>query len=377
MSDSTCSLSSCSICTGTEDSESEHDDFSRSSVDGISTNPHGFDDEYNFNNGEGNLVPIKKSFSADILNHPPLPKFPRYHVKKTDAVPPLPLVPKDKRSLHTSKDPEKGRQSKNTLRSRSLDILDMKSEEASSTGAAHSNPVDLKYQQKSAVESFYMPPNQSNSSEIDQTLGIPITNERMDAMNSMPMAFYPSLGPYMPMSQESFQIPTTIHQYPLISATIPSTSTAKSKEYMPYQSTPVNSAIKDPIVSPASILLNSTNISSTNPSSCGTKKDSGEKNKVKFSDVVNVAVVPEIPRKEKFYNMNDRVKRRPFDPRRELAESLPLFNPEDEYLKDFQRFERDFPPVADMRRNPQASNRNGNEDHKKKSTIKVVHFGVV
>lgn len=315
-------------------------------------------------------MPIKKSFSADLLNHPPLPKFPRYRVKKTDAIPPLPLVSKDKRTLDKP-ELEKGRHSKNA-RSRSLEKLDMKSEESSPT---RNNTFASQFQQKSSMDSFYFPPNQLNTSEIDQTLGIPVTNERIDAMNAVPMAFYPSLGPYIPMTQESFQIPTTIHQYPLISATIPSTSTAKSKEFMPYQSTPVNSTIKDPIVSPASILLNSTNISSTNPSSCGTKKDSGEKNKVKFSDVVNVAVVPEIPRKEKFYNMNDRVKRRPFDPRRELAESLPLFNPEDEYLKDFQRFERDYPP--DIRRTSQAPNRNGNEEHKKKSTIKVVHFGVV
>lgn len=296
--------------------------------------------------------------SAEILNHPPLPKFPRYNAKRTDAIPPLPLVAN--KTSKKSQEPEKQRQ----LRSRSLEKLDEKTGESSNNGF-----FDNKYP--------HPPMEQPYSSEIDQTLGIPITNNRMDVMNGMPMAFYPSLGPYVPLSQDSFQIPTTIHQYPLISATIPSTSTAKSKEYLPYQSTPVNSTLKEPISSPASILLNSSNISSTNPSNCGTKKDSGEKNKVKFSDVVNVAVVPEIPRKEKFYNMNDRVKRRPFDPRRELAESLPLFNPEDEYLKDFQRFERHFPPLGDIRRNPQPPNRNGNEDHKKKSTIKVVHFGVV
>lgn len=344
--DSTCSLSSCSICTDNDesDSENENDNFSRSSADGIPPN-HSLVDDYSV--GDGHLMPMKKSLSADILNHPPLPKFPRYNVKRNAVIPPLPLVANDKHLEQRQ------------LRSRSLEKLDVKSSESTS----HDN---------SYFNNKYQP-----SSEIDQTLGIPLASERIDMMSGIPMAFYPSLGPYVPHSQESFQIPTTIHQYPLVSATIPSTSTAKTKEYMPYPTTP---ALKEPISSPASILLNSSNVSSTNPSNCGTKRDSGEKNKVKFSDVVNVAVVPEIPRKEKFYNMNDRVKRRPFDPRRELAESLPLFNPEDEYLKDFQRFERNFPPVVDMRRHhhPQPPpNRNGNEEHKKKSTIKVVHFGVV
>lgn len=64
-----------------------------------------------------------------------------------------------------------------------------------------------------------------------------------------------------------------------------------------------------------------------------------EMNKVKFSDTVTVAVVPEISRKDKL--QNDRIKRPNgfhklmTDPQRELADSLPLCHPNDEYLKDF------------------------------------------
>ncbi len=73
--------------------------------------------------------------------------------------------------------------------------------------------------------------------------------------------------------------------------------------------------------------------------SANAKKEMSEKNKVKFSDTVTVAVVPEISRKDKM--QNDRMKRPNgfhklmTDPQRELADSLPLCHPNDEYLKDF------------------------------------------
>lgn len=75
------------------------------------------------------------------------------------------------------------------------------------------------------------------------------------------------------------------------------------------------------------------------PSAMNAKKEMSEKNKVKFSDTVTVAVVPEISRKDK--QQNDRIKRPNgfhklmTDPQRELADSLPLCHPNDEYLKDF------------------------------------------
>jgi hypothetical protein len=87
---------------------------------------------------------------------------------------------------------------------------------------------------------------------------------------------------------------------------------------------------------------------------------------VKFSETVTVAVVPEISRKEKVL-----MKRKPYighmDPRRELAESLPLCHPNDDYLGLFS-------PSSEKKKEP--GNKNNSND-KKKPAIKVVHFGVV
>lgn len=61
-------------------------------------------------------------------------------------------------------------------------------------------------------------------------------------------------------------------------------------------------------------------------------RSSGEKN-VKFSDTVTAFIVPEVPRADK----PKRLPTNPFltNPKQELADSLPLCHPEDEYLKDF------------------------------------------
>lgn len=95
--------------------------------------------------------------------------------------------------------------------------------------------------------------------------------------------------------------------------------------------------------------------------------NSGEKNKVKFSDEVTVAIVPEISRKEKLSTFNDKTKRKPdflVDlVKRELKASLPLCHP-DEYLKDF------LPAVAEK-------SSKSNDDKKEKSSIKVVNFGIL
>jgi WD repeat-containing and planar cell polarity effector protein len=347
---STCSLTSCSICSNSDYSSNDDENLSDGS------NKH---EEFDYNN-ERPLMPMKKSLSADILNHPPLPKFPRYQVRRADdPIPPLPLINDESHKKGSS------------LTTRSLDMLNTQSDEVKNSH----NPLANQNHQSSILEILPLP---SNMPEIDQTLGIPLMNERVD--NMIGMAFYPSLGPHNNVNDdESYQIPTTIHQYPLISATIPSTSHAKMTEFN-VQSMQFNSIMKEPIMnaSPASILSNPSNLNNSNTSNTsGTKKDSGEKNKVKFSDTIHVAVVPEIPRKEKFYIPNERMmmipkNRRGLDPRRELAESLPLYNPEEEYLKDFS-------PVTSDRKNINPSNiRSPNNDEKKKSSnIKVVHFGVV
>lgn len=351
---STCSLSSCSICSNSDYSELD-ENLSDGSID---------DDALNQDQTDRPLVQMKKSLSEDILYHPPLPKFPRYQVRPSnDPIPPLPLVNIESKKKSSSSNNMRNEQ----LTTRSLDKLNTQFDDAMPRIAQ--NPMAFKNQQSSVLEILPLPNN-----EIDQTLGIPIMNDRME--NMIGMAFYPSLGPHSSNNnndQQSYQIPTTIHQYPLISATIPSTSHAKMTEFNVH-SMQFNTVAKEPMMnaSPASILSNPSQPGNSSMSNLSGKKDSGEKNKVKFSDTIHVAVVPEISRKEKFYNPNERTKSRRgmTDPRRELAESLPLYNPEDEYLKDFT-------PVSDNRKNLSPSNRNNVEENKKKSNIKVVHFGVV
>ncbi|CAG9820267.1 unnamed protein product [Phaedon cochleariae] len=90
----------------------------------------------------------------------------------------------------------------------------------------------------------------------------------------------------------------------------------------------------------------------------GVPQENAKKNqaKVKFSDTVTAFIVPEVKRPQ-----------RPVppahvtDPRRELADSLPLCHPNEDYLKDFAPVRRD----------------EGVEEGEGGPKIKVVHFGVV
>lgn len=231
------------------------------------------------------------------------------------------------------------------------------------------NPLAYQNQQLSVIDIVPKP----SDIALDQTIGIPLTFDTVDNTGN---AFYPSLGPQYVSSNnndisndyEYHQVPTTIHQYPLISGTIPSTTQAKMN-YSTLPAPTMSLKRKEPSGPTGSILTNThTNNSNTNQS----KKESGEKNKVKFSDTITVAVVPEISRKEKIVNFNERMKRKTvfpgmMDPRRELAESLPLCHPNEDYLKDFS-------PVVE--RNKEASS-SKSDDKSKKPAIKVVHFGVV
>ncbi|XP_053693139.1 WD repeat-containing and planar cell polarity effector protein fritz [Sabethes cyaneus] len=234
---------------------------------------------------------------------------------------------------------------------------------------------------------------------LDQTIGIPIMQDEPD------LARRPRKQWFTSQTQPQFRsIPsnsssananaprTVIHQYPLISGNIPSKSQSKfhhqQQQLDIIDRTRYPTRRKEPLVT-ASILSNSTNSSlSIMPgtssgnflqqhqqmggnSFVSARKESGEKNKVKFSDTVTVAVVPEIPRKDK---LAEKVRKSPSynpliaDPRRELAESLPLCHPNDDYLKDFT-------PMQDIIGN--SNEQENNEDPKKIPNIKVVHFGVV
>lgn len=77
--------------------------------------------------------------------------------------------------------------------------------------------------------------------------------------------------------------------------------------------------------------------------------------KVKFSDTVTAFIVPEVKRP-----VRPAPPAHMTDPQKELADSLPLCHPNEDYLKDFAPVRRNEPVEV----TPQ-------------SKIKVVHFGVV
>uniref|UniRef100_A0A182QNS5 WD repeat-containing and planar cell polarity effector protein fritz n=1 Tax=Anopheles farauti TaxID=69004 RepID=A0A182QNS5_9DIPT len=234
---------------------------------------------------------------------------------------------------------------------------------------------------------------------LDQTIGIPLVQDEADFIRRPGMGRKPPPLPqpswYPGASAPSSNLNsnngprTIIHQYPLISGNIPSKFQLQQQQHQPPFELQMATAgtgkygtRKKPDAPTASILSNggssysSTGLSqqsalgtgtggqssglnlttagsggigssgASSSSSATTKRDGVEKNKVKFSDTVTVAVVP-----------------------RELAESLPLCHPNEDYLKDFT-------PMQDL-----ISNGNGEmekkEEEKKIPNIKVVHFGVV
>lgn len=81
--------------------------------------------------------------------------------------------------------------------------------------------------------------------------------------------------------------------------------------------------------------------------------------KVKFSDTVTAFIVPEIKRPQRPPPPPSHVT----DPQRELADSLPLCHPNEDYLKDF----------APVRKDEETNDDQDSQQPK----IKVVHFGVV
>lgn len=187
---------------------------------------------------------------------------------------------------------------------------------------------------------------------IDQTVGIPLMtgNEFTHRIGTSQM--YASFSTEEIREQlQHHSLGPTVHNYPLISGSIPSLSV---HTHIPTLSNPHK---KDMQVS--SILSNNVNATNNN----APKKESGEKNKVKFSDTVTIAVMKD--------NSQERLKRKSFLPsssidgfstRKELAESLPLCHPHQDYLKDFM-------PATD--RNAKI------EEKKGKSSIKVVNFGLL
>lgn len=99
---------------------------------------------------------------------------------------------------------------------------------------------------------------------------------------------------------------------------------------------------------------NTTHSSDTSPQTSNKKPHA----KVKFSDTVTAFIVPEIKRPQRPPPPPSHVT----DPQRELANSLPLCHPNEDYLKDFTPVRKD---------------EGDEEGESQQSKIKVVHFGVV
>uniref|UniRef100_A0A182SRL9 Uncharacterized protein n=1 Tax=Anopheles maculatus TaxID=74869 RepID=A0A182SRL9_9DIPT len=281
----------------------------------------------------------------------------------------------------------------------------------------------------------------SSPNILDQTIGIPLVQDEPDYIRRPAgggtrkpppppqSAWYSSAVGAPTSSANSNNGPRTIiHQYPLISGNIPSKFQLQQQQHQPPFELQMATAAgtgkygtRKKLDAPtASILSNggsnhsnatgqsqhsATNGSASNggpnatglhlaagssiggssgastSSSAATKRDGAEKNKVKFSDTVTVAVVPEIPRKEKL--LVEKLRKQPMqpgpvgygpfsiaDPKRELAESLPLCHPNEDYLKDFT-------PMQDLISSSNGGEMEKKEEEKKIPNIKVVHFGVV
>ncbi|KAL7034656.1 hypothetical protein ACKWTF_008043 [Chironomus riparius] len=371
---STCSITSCSICSNSYHTDSEEESEAEIYEQENNVNAEEMSDE-DFGS-EIKKTPereLKKSVSVDILNHPPLPRFPRFDVKnfqKSEKIPPLPNFETLPKESHNSLVVHKRLTSSEltlqnvTKFNKTSSKTKFKTVDPPSTSTFDPMSLFNSKNPHNIREIREILPSTKSIPEIDQTIGIPVNYDSADN----------SLNPYYIHPKDNnqnneFQPSTTIHTYPLISGTIPSMALGtqlKNISTLPLVSTLINS--KREIGIPTnSILSNSNNVHPTNSNSNMNKKEGGEKNKVKFSDTVHVAVVPEISRKEKTVNFNERIMKRKtyppgYDPiKRELAASLPLCHPNEEYLKDFL-------PAPD---------KVSSKEEKKKPSIKVVNFGVL
>ncbi|EDV57369.1 WD repeat-containing and planar cell polarity effector protein fritz [Drosophila erecta] len=231
--------------------------------------------------------------------------------------------------------------------------------------------------QQAPAKSLHSNGNVWSQDVPDQTVGLPMASSPLPrlAPSSIPdqssqlgqFSTMPAAPPPTAAYQPKF------YQHPLVSGNIPAMLPSLTSE--DYQK---RLLLKKPT---ASILSNPANPAPTNGEAPATpaKSQTAEKNKVKFSDTIQVAVVPEIPRKEKPMPPKRNGYSRPAarhltNPKKELADSLPLCHPNDEYLKDFNPITTNVtkPPIRRREEEPKSSSKGGNS-----SSIKVVHFGVV
>ncbi|KAH8269322.1 hypothetical protein KR018_003663 [Drosophila ironensis] len=216
----------------------------------------------------------------------------------------------------------------------------------------------------------------------DQTVGLPMpssppTPRRQPSHLTDQGAAYalPSSPPQPQPPPAAYQ--PKFYQHPLVSGNIPAMLPSVTSE--DYQK---RLLLKKPT---ASILSNPGNPAPANGEAVApsAKSQTAEKNKVKFSDTIQVAVVPEIPRKEKPMPPKRNGYSRPAarhltNPKKELADSLPLCHPNDEYLKDFNPINTNMTKPPTRRRDEESKQSSSKSPSaSSSSSIKVVHFGVV
>ncbi|KAM7354409.1 WD repeat-containing and planar cell polarity effector protein fritz isoform 2-T2 [Cochliomyia hominivorax] len=194
-----------------------------------------------------------------------------------------------------------------------------------------------------------IPPSSSSTSASSYSyLASPIIISDSNSNIAMQRTYQQPPTPIVP-TNSSYQ--PKFFQHPLVSGNIPSTSTNTSLapysiSNEEYQKILLSKKPTASILSNGSSAQNGSNTSVLSGTSGqngnikdGSKHTNGEKNKVKFSDTVQVAVVPEIPRKEKLLIKRNGYSRPPprnfTNPKKELQDSLPLCHPNDDYLKDF------------------------------------------
>lgn len=124
----------------------------------------------------------------------------------------------------------------------------------------------------------------------DQTIGIPISDSRTysDAQNTiqpLPDRLFPQFGPAISNR------PQMIH-HPLICGNIPSTTYSMSDNHLTKDISKRTLLDFPKSVSRRHMKISSSILSATMENTSVTRKEYGEKNKVKFSNMVTVAVVP-------------------------------------------------------------------------------------
>ncbi|KAH8341506.1 hypothetical protein KR059_008795 [Drosophila kikkawai] len=306
-----------------------------------------------------NYVPPLPSFKSKVFNAEMI----KINIPKPELRPPLPKVSLAQTAMT------------------SLGGLNLKNSTLQATPAKSASSNGNVWSQDVPDQTVGLPMLSSPPSRPQPSLIIPEQSPPLGPFNSLATSPPPPLVSVVPVVSLASVPPANayqpkFYQHPLVSGNIPAMLPTMSSE--DYQK---RLLLKKPT---ASILSNPANPAPSNGEATSAKSQTAEKNKVKFSDTIQVAVVPEIPRKEKPMPPKRNGYSRPAarhltNPKKELADSLPLCHPNDEYLKDFNPITTNMtkPPARRRDEEPKQSSSKNPNNSSSSSSIKVVHFGVV